>query len=495
MPDESLLAIDRALAEVPGRRLRLGRVRRAEPKPKDDPATGGDEDRIPARSWPWMELFLATQFLGGALLFVPGAQVFRIVVRVAPYAASIALLAFYMLRPSPGRIPRASGLLISALLLLGVNLLHPTSQVNAGIAQCVFQCCIAAPMFWAYRAVRSSETLHRVFLLIFLMNVFSAGLGVLQVYYPDQFMPPNFSAALDQDYLNSLKFVTTDGRVIFRPPGLSDQPGGAALAGGLTMLLGLILMFDTTSHLRRAAYVAAAGVGLGVIYLTQARAVLLVTIGGALVLAALMARQRRIGQAIWVVAGGTVLVVASFYWASSIGGDAVRTRFTGLTQDGIMQTYQENRGHYITATVGDLLDQLPLGAGVGRWGMMNTYFGDSSEPLYVEPQITGWLLDGGIPMWFLYGGALLMSLVLVLRLTSVKDLSIASGAAAVAALLVFIAGLGMAGPVFNTQMGILFWTLVSAMHGAQQGELAAGATSPARNSKSYGAAVSRVGLA
>src|SRR4051794_39163416 len=130
MPDESLLAIDRALAEVPGRSLRLHRVRPADSKPKADRAAEGAENPPPARSWPWMELFLATQFLGGALLFVPGAQVVRIVVRVAPYAASIALLGYYMLRPSPGRLPRASGLLISSLLLLGVNLLHPTSQVN-----------------------------------------------------------------------------------------------------------------------------------------------------------------------------------------------------------------------------------------------------------------------------------------------------------------------------------------------------------------------------
>ncbi len=102
---------------------------------------------------------------------------------------------------------------------------------------------------------------------------------------------------------------------------------------------------------------------------------------------------------------------------------------------------------------------------------MNVYFGDptdlSSPPIYVEIQLTGWLLDGGAPMWFFYGGALLTGILLVLRLASQ---SVSSGLADLAAIslaiLVFVVGMSFAGPVFNTQVGILFWFLVSATYGA-----------------------------
>ena len=58
----------------------------------------------------------------------------------------------------------------------------------------------------------------------------------------------------------------------------------------------------------------------------------------------------------------------------------------------------------------ELLFEFPFGAGLGRWGMMQVYFGDpamwQAPPIHVEIQMTGWLLDGGVPMWVCYGGAL-----------------------------------------------------------------------------------------
>jgi hypothetical protein len=140
-----------------------------------------------------------------------------------------------------------------------------------------------------------------------------------------------------------------------------------------------------------------------------------------------------------------------------------------LSNQGVLQTYQQDRGHYLTNTFGELLDQYPLGAGVGRWGIMNTYFGDESNaqstPIYVEPQLTGWLLDGGIPMWILYGGAVLLTIFIAFEITAARDYVVGELAGLVLPLLVFIAGLGMAGPIFNTQTGILFWFLASALEG------------------------------
>jgi len=164
-------------------------------------------------------------------------------------------------------------------------------------------------------------------------------------------------------------------------------------------------------------------------------------------------------------------VLTSFLWATSVGGDSVRERFTGVAQQGAVQSFKENRGQFLSYTLGELFDQYPFGAGVGRWGMMNVYFGDptdlNSPPIYVEIQLTGWLLDGGAPMWLFYGGALLTGILVVLRLATQRLApGLADLAAISLALLVFVVGMSFAGPVFNTQVGILFWFLVSATYGA-----------------------------
>ena len=161
--------------------------------------------------------------------------------------------------------------------------------------------------------------------------------------------------------------------------------------------------------------------------------------------------------------------MASFFWASSVGGDSIEQRFLGMREAGVVRTYQESRGHFLAYTVQELLDEFPLGAGVGRWGMMSTYFGDPTDlkaaPLYVEIQLTGWLLDGGIPMWILYGGGVLFSLLASLRLTSSPDPELGHTALVVLAVQVMIAGMAMVGPAFNTQLGMLFWACASMLHG------------------------------
>jgi hypothetical protein len=117
--------------------------------------------------------------------------------------------------------------------------------------------------------------------------------------------------------------------------------------------------------------------------------------------------------------------------------------------------------------------------------MMRVYFGDMENdppPIHVEIQVTGWLLDGGIPMWVLYGGAILLAL-----LTS-YNLSVARGSPALrdVALIVFgmevlILGFSWAGPAFNTQLGILFWFLASALYGASRSEIKGSTILPTRH--------------
>src|SRR4029079_2056564 len=76
--------------------------------------------------------------------------------------------------------------------------------------------------------------------------------------------------------------------------------------------------------------------------------------------------------------------------------------------------FQEQRGLVIRDTLSELLYQFPIGAGLGRWGMMQIYFGDptmwQAPAIHVEVQLTGWGVDGGIPLVLLYGGALLVAI-------------------------------------------------------------------------------------
>ena len=61
---------------------------------------------------------------------------------------------------------------------------------------------------------------------MFLLNVLSASVGALQVYFPDVFLPPQFSALgmqLSDTWVDELSYEGAGGRTIVRPPGL-DGP-------------------------------------------------------------------------------------------------------------------------------------------------------------------------------------------------------------------------------------------------------------------------------
>ncbi len=474
MADDFSLGIDASFADASSRRRRrpVRKPKPVAPEPPlvlDEPEVEADEDPISARI---INAFLVLQFLGGALLFLPGAQLFRGPVRALPYLSALVPLGYYLSRRERTSKPVAAGLVTVSLLLLALNLLHPSTQLGAGIAQCIFQLAIAAPVFWAPSAVRSPRAMHRVLMLIFLFNVAGAVVGILQVYDPDRFLPAQFSAQLRDDYLMSLSYTGTDGRVITRPPGLSDVPGGAAVAGGLSAAIGLCLLFRTRNPLQAAGLLVAIGIGFAVIYLTQVRSILLMTVGSTAVIIALTLRRRQFTRVAGLLGVGGALLMASFLWASSLGGEAVDSRFLNLRGQGALTVYQQERGNFIAYTVGDLLDQYPFGAGLGRWGMMNAYFGDpyayQSEPIHAEIQLTGWLLDGGFFMWFLYGGAIITALLMVFRLAGRRrDRDLGEAAVCVGAATVFVVGMSFAGPAFNTQLGVLFWFLVGALHGAE----------------------------
>jgi hypothetical protein len=133
--------------------------------------------------------------------------------------------------------------------------------------------------------------------------------------------------------------------------------------------------------------------------------------------------------------------------------------------------YYKNRGVFLQQTVNVLLPQYPLGAGLGRWGMMNYYFGDNTDPerdaIYVEIQWTGWLLDGGVPLILTYLLGLLMAMWVAVKIALNRggdDLSIWGA-------IVLAYGMGALAmtfsyPVFISQAGMEFWLMNALLFGA-----------------------------
>ena len=80
-------------------------------------------------------------------------------------------------------------------------------------------------------------------------------------------------------------------------------------------------------------------------------------------------------QSAWIGGICAFLLVVTFSWAVAVGGQSISDRFSSIADGSISQTFQQNRGIFITYTFEELLLQYPFGAGVGRWGMMNVYFG------------------------------------------------------------------------------------------------------------------------
>lgn len=426
-------------------------------------------------SWGWLEVFVLTQVFWGLLLFIPGSQAYRTAIRAFPYIASLVALAGCAGSGSAGFAAPGARWIMAAIILLIANLLHDETWVASGIAQIVFQVAIAGPIFWAAGAI-TERRLHRLMLLIFGANFLSTALGLLQVYYPDTFLPPEFSALalrFNPEFVNEMSYVGSGGRLIVRPPGLSDMPGGASISGTMAALLGFAFALRPgQSPSWKVGCFAAAAIAITVVYLTQVRSMLLMIPGGMAVMALIKLRQGRVLQSGWVAASAGALVFGGFIWAVTVGGGIVEDRYRGIVDSGVVQTYQENRGMFLSHTINELAFEYPFGAGLGRWGMMTAYFSEPTNwrnpALHAEIQLTGWLYDGGLLMWLFYPAALLLAMRHSYRIAVEPEDELNEFAMTVLAIQLLTAGLAFTGPVFNTQIGIIFWLATALFYGCER---------------------------
>jgi hypothetical protein len=367
------------------------------------------KDESKQASWElgWIHFFLIFQFVLQLLMLVPQIGAARAPMRILSFAINLFLLVWI-----PGRgvkFPAQNACIAAIYILLLQLFLNPgLNSVIAGIAQCGLYTAIFAPVFWVSRLKVSLASFQSLMYVLWGFHTLSAIVGVLQVYNPGQFQPA-LSTAIQSFYgedAEGLQITLADGSKVLRPMGLTDTPGGAARAGFYALILGLSFALNSKHMAVRCAGVASSAIGLFCLYLSQVRTAFVSVSLGLVILAICLFKQGDFKKLSIFVSGTIALFVSVFSWAIAVGGSSSLERLMALTAEDPNTVYQQNRGGFLTGTIQELLPQYPFGAGLGRWGMMNHYFGDNSNPftgpLWAEIQVTGWLYDGGVPFIIAY---------------------------------------------------------------------------------------------
>jgi hypothetical protein len=104
--------------------------------------------------------------------------------------------------------------------------------------------------------------------------------------------------------------------------------------------------------------------------------------------------------------------------------------------------------------------------------MMAVYFDEPGKwrfpALHAEIQPTGWVYDGGVLLWLFYGIALFLAVRNTYRVAIDTTDPLHDLASMILSVQILIVGLCLTGPVFNTQLGIVFWLITAMLFGAQR---------------------------
>jgi len=426
------------------------------------------------RSW---KAELSQSFWLLAALFVPLAcqlalciEAFvsiRVVLRASAFGFSLLALVVLSNRRQlvANYSPKTTGVFILLILVLGAA--NPSSAGLLGSAGTfAFYLAIISPVFWVTRLRVSPDTLRYIGWAMFLFQATSAFFGILQVYYPGRFQPALSDVIVNSQFgLDAYRISLASGADSIRPMGLTDMPGGAGVAGYQAFVFGLAIYLCEKSVFR---FLGLGGItaGLFCIYLSQIRSLLILA---AVVLAVavcllIASRQMKAATRLAIVGGG--LFVGAFFWAYAVGGENMSSRFASLIEEKPAEVYQQNRGRFLQHTILETLPEYPLGAGLGRWGMMYYYFGRHSgvESIWAEIQWTGWVLDGGALLLFAYVYAIFLAMRITLRASKIQsDPWLQRFAMIVFAYDVGIFAQTFGSVPFSSQIGLEFWLLNTAI--------------------------------
>jgi len=417
----------------------------------------------------WVVGFVFFEFVTQLLLIVPGLGSARVVFRVAGFTGSLAML---VLLPPRGRPLRPISHWVGAvLLILGLEMLNPQAGgVIPATAQFMLNLSILAPVFWVPRTAVTVRTFRSLVLCFWGFYSLSACVGVLQAYFPGHFQPALSSilAAQGKWKAVALQITLASGEHIFRPMGLSDVPGAAAFAALYAIVLGtgILLLPKPPFPWARLAAVASMLAGMICLYLCQVRSLLVMTGICVIVMIAVTAISGKFSRAVGLLTAAAAVIPISFVAAFALGGKLVTKRLSTLVQADAGTVYCSNRGHFLDQTINEYLPRFPLGAGLGRWGMVCKYFSNLDDYLYVEIQWTGWLFDGGLPLILVYSGAILAATWLCFRMVrkfAGTDGNLDIWASVVVAYNVGALALCFNYPVFIGTTGLEFWVLNAAL--------------------------------
>jgi hypothetical protein len=435
-----------------------------------------EEDVRPSNFAEW---FAISQTLLPALLLVPGSQAYRLPLRVGAYAISlVAFVLWWFDRGGRqhGTHP-AERILIFVLIVVGLQIAHPnTNSLLAGLAQTGLYFAIFCPLFWARGYVHTRRQLVRVLVVLLICNGVNAIVGVLQVYDPNRWMPTlsefyTGGDAATNAMRGAVTYTGPNGEAIVRPPGLFDTPGAVCGAGTIAALLGVIFFLEPLAWWKRCIALAMSAAGIAAIYLSHVRVSFVITLGMMTAYAGMLAAQNQKARLTKFAGLSAAIVTGSFVFAVALGGNEVSDRFASLFAGDPRTLYYASRGQAVEYGFTNLLTEYPLGAGLGRWGMMRYYFGnpaslDSTE-LFAEVQPNAWILDGGLFLLVLYFAALGITVVYDIKfIQTLRDPEDRLWAAAVIAANFGTLPLVFSFVPFGTATGLQFWFLEGCLHGA-----------------------------
>jgi hypothetical protein len=387
----------------------------------------------------------------------------RIYFRAATFLSSLAM---FLLLPGHAKHLHPSVRAGAAMMgAMGLSLLHPYTNILAGIAHWLLNLAIWAPLFWVGRIALSPRGLWNAVLMLWGFHLVSSVVGVLQIYYPERFSPSaEFVRALLGQFADGLRITLESGRQVWRPFGLSDTPGGAASSGSFAVIAGLMLLISKPHRFLRLLALGGIAAGTFCIYICEIRSIMIITLLSAAVIVVLQVLQKRLTNAAAIALVLPLFLVAVLSWTQSVGGESARQRVRTLSQSSAGQLYYQNRGIFVEQTLFEELPRYPLGAGLGRYGMMYAYFGDPTQPnssmLWVEIQMSGWLYDGGLPLVILGYAAVLIACYTSFRIAvSHTDRIISDCAAIITALNAGWLAVTFNYPLFTSQGGMIFWIL------------------------------------
>jgi hypothetical protein len=255
---------------------------------------------------------------------------------------------------------------------------------------------------------------------------------------------------------------------------LYDTPGAVCGAGTVAALLGLVFFLEPIRWWKRVIALGFSASGIAAIYLSHVRASAVVGLGMMVSYLLMLVLQDRKKRAVHFLGTAVGVIVVAFMVATFLGGQTVRDRFMSLFEAAPKDLYYQSRGVQLEFAFDDLLARYPLGAGLGRWGMIGAYTGVSaSRQIWAEIQPTAWILDGGLPLLGLYGIALLVTVLWELKLVRrLPDRDDRLWASAVVAANIGTLALVVSFVPFTTQLGLQFWFLEGLLHGAMASKLA-----------------------